>query len=181
MKTKSKIKAVLFGVAISGSLFAPCVSAQGSHNLSNFKGNHQGSVVHTDPEGNVKKGRARAKFIVARSGRSGSIAYQAVFPDGQGGSDAFPTGVTLRANKRADVTDLLVGIAGENNAKPGRGGWSQRQRKLTFVANNGEGISLRATATVRDVGKRRKVALKLVSTDPGGSYVFTNTLNSRLP
>lgn len=178
---KTTTRQILIGLALAGSLSGPLAPAQGALNLSAFKGNYRGTMSLRDPDGAVSRGRATLALAVPRSGKSARLRYRATIPDGEGGSDAFPTAMILSANKRASVTDLLVGIAGTNNAKPGRGRWSQRQRTLRINASNGEGISLRGIATVRDIGKRRTLNLKLTSTDPGGSYLFSNRLVSRVP
>ena len=174
MKTKTTTIPVWFAVA--GVFLSPFTLVAAPLNLSVFKGNYTGPMTLKAPGDPVQNGRATAVFVVPQSGANGTIRYRATV-DGSG----FPTVITLAANKRASVTDLLVGIAGTNNAKPGRGPWSQRQRVLNITANNGEGISLRGTAVVRDFSNHRELTLTLVSTDPGGSYRFSNTLRSRLP
>ncbi len=169
------------GIAVAGLLFTPLASAQGTLNLSAFKGKYKGNVSLRDPEGFVTEGRATVAFTVQKKGRAAKINYRATFPDGMGGSDAMPTVLTLSSGKRVSATDLLVGIAGTNNAKRGKGDWRQRRRTLTFAATNGEGISLHCRARAKDIGRRRELVLKLTSTDPGGSYVFTNKLRSKRP
>lgn len=178
---KTTTKKVLMGIAVAGLFFSSAVSAQKTLNLSAFKGKYTGNVTLRDPEGSLTEGRATVAFTVQKKGKAAKINYRATFPDGMGGSNVLPTVMTLSPNKRVSVTDLLVGIAGTNNAKGGKGDWRQRRRTLTFTATNGEGISLQCRATAKDIGKRRELVLKLTSTDPGGSYVFTSRLRSKLP
>lgn len=172
-------KNALVGVALAISLWSPCANAQNNATLEVFKGKYRGTMSLREPGGDVSNGTAITTFAVPANGRSAAVRYKATIPDGMGGSSAFPTALKLAPGKRITTTDLLVGIAGTNNAKPGKGRWSQRKRKLTFTATNGEGIVLRGTASTRDVGSRRLMKLQLTSTDPGGSYVFTNQLRAR--
>lgn len=171
-------------IAITGSclLLSRPLQGQGSSDLTVFKGNFKGTVVQTGPAmGNSATGLATVNFKVPRSGTSARVVYTAAMSDGMGGTNILPTAMTLNSRNRVDVTDLLVGIAGTNNAKPGSGDWLQRKRTLKIDATNGEGITLRGTAVTRDLRNQRKMTLTLVSNDGVDTTTFLSILKARLP
>jgi len=173
---KTITKKVRVWSAVAGLFLTPFALTAAPLNLSVFKGNYTGTMSYTQPGDPAQNSTATVVIGVPQSGKTARINYRANI-----GGNAFPTVISLAANKRASVTDLLVGIAGTNNAKPGTGPWSQNQRTLRFTATNGEGISLRGTGVVKDFSNRRELTLTLISTDPGGSYRFEARLRSRLP
>lgn len=175
---KTSITVVVTTIAVAWISGATAFAAE-SLDLSVFKGRYTGPATLSGPAGN-RSGRAFVNLPVPASGKSARVGYRAAFSDGFG-TDVFPTQFILSANKRVSVSDLLVGIAGTNNAKPGEGRWVQRGRTLRFKADNGEGISLRANASVRDRSNRRVLVLTLVSNDGGGANTFRANLRSRLP
>jgi hypothetical protein len=142
-------------------------------NLSAFAGKYTGTVNLVTP-GDTSNGTAAVVIKVAKNGKSATIAYKAIV------TSELPADFTLAKNKSLSTTDLGVGIAGTNNAHPGTGTWLQRKRLLTFSATNGD-IDLTGTARVKDVRNKRKLTFILVSSDAGGSNVFTTTLVAKLP
>jgi len=180
MKTNKTI--VLMWLAIAGLLSGSFSSAQETFNLSAFKGAYRGTVTQAGPGmGDTASGTASVNIKVPNSGKSAGIDYAATISDGMGGSSLLPTALVLTSSKRASVTDLLVGIAGTNNAKPGDGRWSQRKRTLKIAATNGEGTTLRGTAVAKDLRNKRRLSLTLVSDDGVDSTTFTTRLQTRLP
>jgi hypothetical protein len=168
MKTKP-----LAWIAVAGLLFSPAAFAQ-KFNLSIFAGKYTGTVVQTTPSETLN-GTARVLIRVPRSGRTATIGYEATI-----NGSVLPTDMKLAANKAISVTDLGVGIAGTNNAHPGTGRWAQSRKRITFSATNGD-ILLRGTARVRDIGRKRKLSLVLISSDAGGSFTYNTTLTARRP
>jgi hypothetical protein len=164
--------------AFVGLLLSPSVFAQKPLNLSIFAGKYTGVVTLATP-GDTSSGSATVIIRVPKNGRTATISYRAAISSG-GSTTVLPTQIALAKNKTIVVTDLGVGIAGTNNAHPGRGIWSQRRHALVFSATNGD-IDLRGAVRARDVGRKRKLTLTLVSSDAGGSNVFTNTLTAKLP
>lgn len=184
-KTETRMnstKTIVLGLAGAGLILSQPVKGQGALNLTAFKGNYKGTVLQTGPSmGNTASGRATVGFKVPRSGTSAKVSYVAAMPDGMGGTNLLPTAMTLKSKNRLDVTDLLVGIAGTNNAKPGSGDWLQRKRTLKIDATNGEGITLTCKAVARDLRNKRKMSLILVSNDGVDTTTFATTLKARLP
>jgi hypothetical protein len=169
-------------IAVAGLLTSQLATAQESLNLSAFRGNYKGGVTQAGPgAGNTASGRASVSFKVPQNGTSARVRYTAAISDGMGGTNILPTSMVLTSNQRVSVTDLLVGIAGTNNAKPGTGDWIQRKRSLKIDATNGEGITLRGTAAVKDLRSKRKLTLTLVSSDGVDTTTFTTQLRARLP
>lgn len=169
-------------LAAAGLLTGNHTLAQGVPDLTVFKGNYKGSVTQTGPgAGNSAKGRATVRFKVPGIGTSAGITFTAAMSDGMGGTNLLPTALTLKSNGRLSVTDLLIGIAGANNAKPGTGDWTQRRRVLKIDATNGEGITLRGKAVTRDLRARRKLTLILKSDDGVDTTTFDARLKARLP
>jgi hypothetical protein len=164
--------------AVAGLFLSPSAFAQKPLNLSIFTGKYTGAVTLVTP-GDTSSGTATVIIRVPKSGRTATIFYKAIISSG-GGTSVLPTQITFARNKTISVTDLGVGIAGANNAHPGTGTWVQRKRALLFSATNGD-INLRGTARARDLNRKRKLTLTLVSSDAGGSNVFTNTLTAKLP
>jgi hypothetical protein len=149
--------------------------------LAIFKGNYSGSLILTAPDGSTSTGAASLQFTVPRNGRSAALSYAATTDTG-GGTSTYQSDFTLATNKTLTTTDLLVGIAGANNAKPGTGTWSQRKRILSFTATNSDsGIVLTGTGTVRDRKRKRLLTLTLASNNNGDIYTFTTTLTAKLP
>lgn len=178
-KMKIAMKTLVW-VGVAGLfLCSPAFAKKEPLNLSAFKGKYKGTMTLVGPGGS-SSGTAKVIVKVPRNGKSATIDYAATVSDGMGGSSVLPTVMTLAANKTMSVTDLGVGIAGTNNAKPGTGAWTQRKRKMTFNATNGDMVLL-CTAVAKDVRRKRKLKMTLTSTDAGGSTVFTNTLKARLP
>ncbi|MDH4410133.1 MAG: hypothetical protein QE273_11005 [Verrucomicrobiales bacterium] len=180
MKTTTMI--IRVWIAMAGLLTGQLATAQESLNLSAFKGKYKGAVSQVGPgAGNTASGLASVGFKVPQSGTSARIRYTAAFSDDMGDTNVLPTSMDLTSNQRVSVTDLLVGIAGTNNAKPGTGDWIQRKRILKIDATNGEGITLRGTAVVKDLRNKRKLTLTLVSDDGVDTRTFTTRLRARLP
>lgn len=149
--------------------------------LGLFAGNYTGSLTLTAPDGTTSTGAATIHITVPRNGRSAVITYTATTGSGDNTS-SYQTDLTFAANKTLTTTDLLVGIAGANNAKPGTGTWSQRKRSLLFAATNSDsGIVLTGEGHVRDHKRKRLLTLTLVSNNNGDLYTFTTTLTARLP
>lgn len=167
-------------IAVASLFLSPFAFAQGKLNLSAFKGRYNGTVAEAGP-GGTTNGRATVVIAVPKHGKSARITYRATFSDGMGGTTVRPTSILLNANKKATVTDLLVGIAGENNAKRGKGRWSQRKRTLRLNATNGEGTTLRGKGTARDLRRVRKLNLTLASNDGVDTTEFRTALRARLP
>jgi hypothetical protein len=148
--------------------------------LAIFAGNYTGALTLASPSG-TSTGTAAVHITVPRSGRSAVLTYTAITGSGDSTS-TYQSDFTLAANKTLTTTDLLVGIAGANNAKPGTGTWSQRKRTLLFTATDSDsGIVLTGTGHVRDRKRQRLLTLTLVSNNNGDIYTFTTTLTARLP
>ncbi len=177
---KKTLRALL-GVAVAVCFLVPAAFAQKKPlDLSALKGRYSGTVSVEGP-GGLSSGTAAVIIKVPKRGKTATFDYLATVSDGMGGSSELPSLFTLEANKTVLVTDLGVGIAGANNAKPGAGTWSQRKRTLSFSATNGD-IVLVCTATAKNVGKRkRKLTMMLNSTDAGGSTVYSASLRAKLP
>lgn len=174
---KIPTKAVVW-VAVAGLFFCPSGFAKNPFDLLIFKGKYRGTVTLVTP-GTPTSGSAKVTIAVPKKGKSATIDYTASVSDGMGGTTVLPTVVSLAANKTMSTTDLGVGIAGTNNAKPGDGTWTQRKRTVTFNATNGD-LVLLGTASVKDAGRKRKLKLTLTSTDVGGSNIFTTTLTAKV-
>ncbi len=177
---KTKTTRVQLWIAVASLFLSPFALAKEKLDLSVFKGRYKGTVTEAGP-GGTTKGKATVIIAVPRHGRSGRINYRATLSDGGGGTVNRHTAIALAANKTVAVSDLLVGIAGENNAKRGNGRWSQRQRILKFNTTNGEGTTLRGTGAARDFRNTRKLILTLVSSDGVNTTQFRTTLRAKLP
>lgn len=179
MKT-TKIKTLLW-ITVAGVSLTPAAFTQDSSKYLAYKGKFTGSATMTGPEeDDSSSGTATAKIKVPRNGTSATLNYTATLSDGMNTS-VLPTVVTFSKNGKVFVSDLLVGIAGTNNAKPGTGNSSAGRRSLKFDADNGDGITLRGTAVFKDLRNKRKLTLTLVSDDGVGTRIFKSSLRARLP
>jgi hypothetical protein len=180
MKTPAKS---LVWVAVAAALFVtPSAFAKKKpFTLGLFSGNYTGSLTLTAPDGTTTTGPAALHITVPRSGRSAILSYTATTGSGDNAS-TYQSDFTFAANKTLTTTDLLIGIAGANNAKPGTGAWSQHKRAILFTATNSDsGIVLTGTGNVRDRKRQRLLTLTLVSNNNGDPYTFTTTFTARLP
>lgn len=180
MKTSAKF---FVRVALAALLVAtPSAFAQKKpFTLGLFAGNYTGSLTLTAPDGTTTTGTAALHITVPRSGRSAALTYTATTGSGDSTS-TYQSDFTLAANKTLTTTDLLIGIAGANNAKPGTGTWSQHKRAILFTATDSDsGIVLTGTGSVRDRKRQRLLTLTLVSNNNGDAYTFTTTFKARLP
>jgi hypothetical protein len=180
MKTPAKS---LVWVAVAAALLVtPSAFAKKKpFTLGLFAGNYSGSLTLTAPDGSTSTGTAALHITVPRNGRSAVLTFTATTGSGDNTS-TYQTDLTLAANKTLTTTDLLVGIAGANNAKPGTGAWSQRKRAILFTATNSDsGIVLTGEGHVRDRKRQRLLTLTLVSNNNGDAYTFTTSFTARLP
>ena len=178
---KTNTSKTLVCLVVVGVFLSPVAFAKEERNISAFKGKYNGTVTVVKPGGGgPESGTATVIIKVPKNGKSAIVGYTATISDGMN-TTVLSTMLALRANKTLSVTDLLVGIAGTNNAKPGAGTWSQRKRKLTFSAADGDAHSLNGTASAKDLRKNRKLTLTLVSSDGVDSTTFTTTLRAKLP
>lgn len=168
---KTKTTKTLFGIVVAGLVFGASAFAA-PLNLSVFEGNYKGTTTVTGPNGTETK-RTGLTFAVPDHGRSAQYTIEF--------TDIIISSYSFKANKRVLVSDLLLGIAGANNAKRGKGPWTQSQRTLRFSATNGEGTTLRGKATVRDLSNRRLLTLTMTTSDGVDSTTFKSTLRARLP
>ena len=175
---KTNRREILIGIAVA-CLFSASFASAAPLDLSPFKGKYNGTVTQVGP-GGTQTGTAVVQFKVPPSGTSAVIDYTATVSDGMN-TTVLPTSLAIAKNKSVAVTDLLVGIAGTNNAKPGTGRASKGRRKMTINASNGEGISLSVSAVAKDLRNKRKLTLILISDDGVDPTTFTTILKARLP
>ncbi|HEY8901772.1 MAG TPA: hypothetical protein VIM61_15275 [Chthoniobacterales bacterium] len=174
---KNLLAKPLVCATIATLLCSPAALAK-SNQLFAFAGNYSGLVSLASP-GGTSAGTAVVVIKVPKNGKSAFISYAATIDSG-GSTSVLPADFTLAKNKTMSTTDLGIGIAGTNNAHPGTGNWSQKKRKLTMFATNGD-MNLTGIGVVKDSRKKRKLTLTLVSSDAGGSNVFTTVLSAKKP